>query len=139
MLGQIYARAYGLEIISVRAFNHIGPGQSETFVVPSFCKQVAMIEAKGGTGVMRVGNLEAKRDFTDVRDIARAYRMLAEKGESGAVYNVGSGKSISIGEILDMILSLTEGGITIEKDQSRMRPSDTPIIEDAQAGSRRFR
>jgi len=129
MLGQIYARAYGLEIVIVRAFNHIGPGQADTFVVPSFCKQVAMVEADGDTGNIQVGNLEAKRDFTDVRDIVAAYRLLAEKGESGTIYNIGSGKSHAIYKILDMILKQSTATITIEQDQSRMRPSDTPVIE----------
>ena len=129
MIGQAYARAYGLEIIIVRAFNHIGPGQSDIFVIPSFCKQIAMIEKKKCPPIMQVGNLDAKRDFTDVRDIVRAYRLLAEKGESGSVYNVGSGKARSIREMLDIILTLTNTPITVERDQSRMRPSDTPIIE----------
>ena len=129
MLGEIYAKAYGLEIIIVRAFNHIGPGQTDTFVVPAFCKQVAEIEASGDTGVIRVGNLDAKRDFTDVRDIVGAYRLLAEKGDSGEIYNVGSGSSISISEILELILKQSNANITIEKDQSRIRPSDTPVIE----------
>jgi GDP-4-dehydro-6-deoxy-D-mannose reductase len=129
MMGQIYAMAYGLEVIIVRAFNHIGPGQTDAFVVPAFCKQVAAIEAEGEAGVIQVGNLEAKRDFTDVRDIVRAYRLLIEKGESGMVYNVGSGNSISIGEILDMVIGLSKAKITVKQDPARMRPSDTPIIE----------
>jgi len=128
LLGQIYARAYGLEIIIIRAFNHIGPGQTDTFVVPSFCRQVAEIEAEGSAGIIKVGNLEAKRDFTDVRDIVKAYRLLAERGESGVIYNVGSGRSISIRDILDMIIEQS-GAIKIENDQARMRPSDTPVIE----------
>jgi len=129
MLGQIYAKAYGLEIIIARAFSHIGQGQTDSFVVPAFCKQVAEIEAKGDTGTIRVGNLESKRDFTDVRDIVRAYRLLAEKGISGEIYNIGSGKSIAINEILDLILKQSKATITVEKDQSRMRPSDTPVVE----------
>jgi len=129
MLGQIYARAYGLEIIIVRAFNHIGPGQTDTFVVPSFCKQVAEIEASGGTGTIKVGNLDAKRDFTDVRDIVRAYRLLIENGSSGEIYNVGRGEAIAISGILDKIIKLSDADITIEKDPERMRPSDVPVIE----------
>ena len=129
MLGQIYARAYGLEIIIIRAFNHAGPGQSDAFVVSNFCKQVAMVEKGLHAPIIKVGNLEAKRDFTDVRDVVRAYRMLADKGRSGVVYNVGSGKAISIGEILNKILSLSKREITVEQDPSRMRPSDTPVIE----------
>jgi len=128
-LGQIYANSYGIEIIIIRAFTHIGPGQTDAFVVPAFCKQVAEIEAKGDKGIIRVGNLEAKRDFTDVRDIVRAYKMLAEKGKSGEVYNIGSGKSISISEVLDRILEQSKAMITIEQDPARMRPSDTPEFE----------
>lgn len=129
MLGQIYARAYGLEILVVRAFNHIGPGQTEIFALSNFCKQVAMIETGLSEPVIKVGNLEAKRDFTDVRDIVEAYRMLVEKGQSGCVYNVGSGKVISINDALNIILSLSRTEITIEQDPDRMRPSDVPIIQ----------
>ena len=129
MLGQIYARAYGLEIVIVRAFNHAGPGQTDTFVLPEFCKQAAMIEAGLSPPVIKVGNLEVKRDFTDVRDIVRAYRLLAEKGESGSVYNVGSGKAVSIGELLEKILALSNTEIAIEQNPLRMRLSDTPVIE----------
>jgi len=128
MLGQIYARAYGLEIVIIRAFNHIGPGQTDTFVVPGFCKQVAEIEAASDRGIIKVGNLEAKRDFTDVRDIVKAYRLLADKGESGEVYNVGSGTSVAIADILELIIKLSNAKITVEKDPQRMRPSDTPEI-----------
>jgi len=129
MMGQIYARAYGLEVIIVRAFNHIGPGQTDTFVVSSFCKQAAMIEAGLCENVMKVGNLDAERDFTDVRDIVRAYRLLADKGESGVIYNVGSGKAIAISSILDTILKLADAEIKVEQDEARMRPSDVPVIE----------
>ena len=128
-LGQVYARAYGLEVVIVRAFNHIGQGQTDTFVVPGFCKQIADIEAKGDEGVIRVGNLEAKRDITDVRDVVRAYRLLADKGISGEIYNVGSGKAIAIGDILGILIGLSKAKITVEQDPARMRPSDTPVIE----------
>jgi len=128
MLGQIYTRAYGLEIIIVRAFNHLGVGQTDTFVVPGFCKQVAEIEAKGGSGTIRVGNLEAKRDFTDVRDIVKAYRLLAEKGVSGEIYNIGSGTSVAIADILETIIKQSNAKITVEQDPQRMRPSDTPDV-----------
>jgi GDP-4-dehydro-6-deoxy-D-mannose reductase len=128
MLGQVYARAYGLEVIIIRAFNHIGPGQTDTFVVPGFCKQIAEIEAKGNAGIIRVGNLEAKRDFTDVRDIVKAYRLLAIKGESGEIYNIGNGTSVAIAEILEQLINLSTAKITVEQDPARMRPSDTPEI-----------
>jgi len=129
MMGQVYARAYGLEIVIVRAFNHIGTGQTDAFVVPGFCKQIAAIEADGGNGVIRVGNLDAKRDFTDVRDIVKAYRLVIEKGNSGEVYNVGSGKAVAIQEVLDKLLALSKADIKVEQDPARMRPSDTPVIE----------
>ena len=128
MLGQVYAGAYGLDIIIIRAFNHIGPGQSDTFAIPNFCRQVVEIEADGNKGVIKVGNLEAKRDFTDVRDIVRAYRMLAENGKTGEVYNVGSGISVSLADVLDMIVKQSGAEITIEQDPARMRPSDVPDI-----------
>jgi len=128
IFGQIYAEAYGLEVIIIRAFNHIGPGQTDAFVIPAFCKQVAEIEVKGKKGVIRVGNLEAKRDFTDVRDIVRAYRLLAEKGKSGEIYNIGSGVSVSIADVLDKIIGLSKADITIEQDPARLRPSDVPDI-----------
>ncbi len=128
MLGQVYHRAYGMDIISVRAFNHIGAGQQPTFVAADFCRQTAEIEAGRQAPVIRVGNLSAKRDFTDVRDIVRAYCDLIEHGKSGETYNVGSGKAIAISELLDMILSLSDVKIAVECDEARMRPSDIPEI-----------
>ena len=129
LLGQIYARAYGLDVVIVRAFNHAGPGQSDIFVLSNFCKQVAMIEAGQVDPIIKVGNLEAKRDFTDVRDVVKAYKLLIEKGKSGIIYNVGTGKAVSIRALLDKILSLSNASIEVELDANRMRPSDTPIIE----------
>ena len=128
MLGQIYARAYGLEIVIIRAFNHIGRGQTDTFVVPGFCKQIAEIESKNDKGYIKVGNLEVKRDFTDVQDIVKAYHLLAEKGESGEIYNVGSGNSIAIADILEILIKLSNVKIIVEQDPQRMRPSDTPEV-----------
>ncbi len=129
MIGSIYARAYQMDILMVRAFNHIGPGQAPLFVVADFCRQVAEIEAGRREPIMMVGNLSAKRDFTDVRDVVSAYCMLMEKGKSGVTYNVGSGKAIAIQRLLDEILSLSLKEIRVEVDKSRLRPSDVPIIE----------
>ena len=129
MLGSIYSRAYGLHLIMVRAFNHIGPNQAPIFVVSDFCKQVSEIEAGIKPPVMRVGNLQAKRDFTDVRDVVRAYGLLIQKGQAGETYNIGSGHAIAIQELLDKILSLSEKNISVELDTARLRPADIPVIE----------
>lgn len=129
MLGKIYADAYGLQIMMVRAFNHIGPNQAPIFVVADFCKQVAEIEAGKREAVLRVGNLSAKRDFTDVRDVVRAYSMLISKGMAGETYNIGSGKAIAIEDVLKVILENSKADIQVEVDKTRFRPVDVPIIE----------
>ena len=129
MIGQIYSWAYGMEIIMVRAFNHIGPGQSPMFVVADFAKQIAEIEKGLAEPVMRVGNLEAKRDFTDVRDVVRGYRLLIQKGRIGEYYNIGSGRAIRIRDILDKLLSMSDVEIDVVQDSEKMRPVDVPVIE----------
>ena len=129
LLGKIYADAYHLDIMMVRAFNHIGPNQSPIFVVADFCKQVAEIEAGQKEAVMMVGNLSAKRDFTDVRDVVRAYALLMKHGKSGETYNIGSGKAIAIDDILKMILKNSTKAIEVKVDKERLRPVDVPIIE----------
>lgn len=129
MIGEIYARAYKMDIIMVRAFNHSGPGQLPMFVISDFCHQIAETEKCGKLPEMSVGNLSAMRDFTDVRDVVRAYRLLSEKGVSGQTYNVGRGKAVEIQYILDTALSMSETEITVKRDPSRMRASDIPIIE----------
>jgi len=129
LLGQTYARAYKLEIIMVRAFNHTGPGQLDTFAVSNFCKQITEIEVGLRNPVIKVGNLSSRRDFTDVRDIVKAYALLIQKGKAGEAYNVGSGKAIAMQEILDMALSLAKTNIIVEQDPVLMRVSDTPVIQ----------
>ncbi len=129
MLGEIYARAYKMDIIMVRAFNHSGPRQAPMFVISDFCRQIAVIEKGESPAEMMVGNLSAKRDFTDVRDVVRAYRLLAEKGVSGRVYNVGRGKAVEIQFILDTALGFSKLPIKVRKDPARMRASDIPLIE----------
>ena len=129
MIGSIYAKAYHLDIMMVRAFNHVGPNQAPMFVVADFCKQVADIEAGLQEPVIRVGNLSAKREFTDVRDVVRAYALLVQKGEPGETYNVGSGHAVAIQDILDQILALSEKEIQVEVDPKKLRPVDVPIIE----------
>ncbi len=127
-LGLQYHLSYGLDVIRARPFNHIGPRQSPSFVVASFAKQIAEIEKGKKDPKIKVGNLEAKRDFTDVRDMVKAYLKLIEKGESGEVYNIGSGKSHKISEILSSLLSLSDVQIETEVDQSLFRPGDIPDI-----------
>lgn len=129
MIGSIYAQAYDMELMMVRAFNHIGPTQAPMFVVADFCKQVAEIEQGIKQPVMYVGNLEAKRDFTDVRDVVRAYALLVQKGIAGETYNVGSGHAIAIKDILDKIISLSQCDINVKIDENKLRPVDVPIIE----------
>lgn len=129
MIGELYFKAYGMDIISVRAFNHIGPGQLPQFVAADFCRQAAEIVCGKREPVIRVGNLGAKRDFTDVRDIVRAYALLAEKGRSGETYNVGSGHAVSIQSLLDRIIRLSGVPIRVEIDKERFRPVDVPFIE----------
>lgn len=129
MIGNIYAQAYDMELMMVRAFNHIGPTQAPMFVVADFCKQAAEIEKGYRKPVISVGNLEAKRDFTDVRDVVRAYVMLAEKGMAGETYNVGSGHAVSIRKMLELVISLSGQDIKVEIDPNKLRPVDVPIIE----------
>ena len=129
MIGNIYFRAYDMELMMVRAFNHIGPGQASMFVVSDFCRQVAEIEKGMREPVMKVGNLAAKRDFTDVRDVVRAYVKLIVMGEAGETYNVGCGRARRIQDILDLIVSKSQARIRVEIDPNKLRPVDVPIIE----------
>jgi GDP-4-dehydro-6-deoxy-D-mannose reductase len=127
-LGRQYFLAYGLKTIRVRPFNHVGPRQSPSFVVAAFAQKIAEIEKGKREPVLPVGNLEAKRDFTDVRDVIRAYDLLIDKGEVGNVYNIGSGISHKISEVLDMLLSLAKVKIEIKSDRSLFRPIDDPDL-----------
>ena len=129
MISRIYVRAYDMNIVMVRAFNHSGPAQSDIFVISDFCRQIAEIEKGMRPPEIRVGNLSAMRDFTDVRDVVRAYRLLAEKGTRGRVYNIGRGRAVKIQYILDTALSFSDTEISVTNDPARMRASDTPLIE----------
>ena len=122
---QLYKERYGLEICFVRSFNHTGIGQKDSFVLPSFCKQVAEIEKTGKSGKIKVGNLEVKRDFSHVKDIVRAYRMIVESNNNcNFVYNVGSGTAYSLKDMLDYVINLSSKKIEIEIDPERFRPTD---------------
>lgn len=127
MAGRL-AVARGLDVVILRPFNHIGPGQSDDFVSAAFAHQVARIEAGLQDPVMRVGNLEAQRDFSHVRDTVAAYLAAAERGRTGEAYNVTSGRAVAIRELLDVLLSLTDVDVRVENDPARMRASDVPVF-----------
>lgn len=129
MLGLQYFLSHDLPIIRARPFNHIGPGQNPRFVAPAFASQIAKIEAGKQAPVIEVGDLTAKRDFTDVRDIVFAYRLLVERGVAGEAYNIASGNAISIQHLLDTLLSFANIEITVRVDPARLRPSAVPILE----------
>ena len=125
------ASARGLACIRLRPFNHSGPGQTEDFVVPAFAAQIARIEAGLAKPVMRVGNLDAARDFVDVRDVCDAYALALARGEAvppGTAINVASGVARRIGDILEALLSLARVPIRVQPDPARMRPSEVPVV-----------
>lgn len=128
MFGEEYVRAYGLKIVLLRAFNHIGPRQDTGFVTSDFARQVALIEAGQKPPIIEVGDLSAVRDFTDVRDIVAAYRLAGEHGTAGEAYNICSKKGVSIREILEGFLSLTKVKIEIRQDPAKMRPTEVPVL-----------
>ena len=128
LLGWQYFKSYGMKIVRTRGFNHTGPRRGNVFICSNFAKQIVEIEKKKREPIMHVGNLEAKRDFTDVRDMVFAYWLSLEKGELGEVYNLGRGKTYSIQEILDMLLAISGAVVKIEVDQDRLRPSDVPVL-----------
>jgi len=123
-----YAKAYQMDIIHTRTFNHIGPGQRLGFVTQDFAKQIVDIEKRLKEPVLRVGNLEAIRDFTDVRDIVRAYVALLQKGKRAEVYNVCSGQGVTIKNLLDHMLVMSKVSIRVEVDTAKLRPSDVPVL-----------
>jgi len=129
MLGFQYFESHQFPVIRTRAFNHFGPGQSENFVAPAFGMQIARIEQGRQEPVLRVGNLSDRRDFTDVRDIVRAYVLLLEKGQAGQAYNVASGQAHSIQYLLDTLLSYTNVKIDVQVDQARLRPGRIPVLQ----------
>jgi GDP-4-dehydro-6-deoxy-D-mannose reductase len=128
LAGARAARYDGIEVVLARAFNHIGPRQDPSFFSSSVARQIAMIEAGRAEPVIVVGNLEAKRDFTDVRDTVRAYQALAKRGRPGQVYNVCSGRAYAVRELLDRMLALARGPIAVKTDPARLRAHDTPLL-----------
>ena len=128
-LSYFYFKSYGLNIVRVRSFNHIGPRQSPEFVCSNFSKQIVEIEKGMKEPVIMVGNLEAKRDFTDVKDMVRAYWLAIQKTEAGEVYNICSERTVQIKELLNKLLRLSSKKIEVTEDPKRMRPSDNTILQ----------
>lgn len=123
-----YHEVFGMPTIRLRLFNHTGPGRPSNFVSSDFARQIAEIEAGIRPPVMRVGDLSVARDFSDVRDVARAWRLAADSGEPGEAYNVCSGRATRIGELLEILLDLSEVKIGVEVDPERLRPGEIPVI-----------
>jgi GDP-4-dehydro-6-deoxy-D-mannose reductase len=123
-----YPRAYGMRVIRLRLFNHTGPRHPEQFVASSFARQIARIERGLQEPVLEVGNLDARRDFVDVRDVARAYRLAARREVSGDVFNVCSGHAVSVRHILDLLVALARCEVAVHPDPERMRPADIPLL-----------
>ncbi len=128
MLAFQYFKSFNTHIVRVRPFNHIGPRQSDEFVSSSFAKQIVEIEKGLKNPIINVGNLEAKRDFTDVRDMVKAYWLAIQKGEPGDIYNICSGKAISIKGLLEKLLSMSNKEIRVEQDLKKLRPVDVPLL-----------
>lgn len=128
MLGYQYFKSYGLRVFRTRTFNFTGPRRGEVFVCSTFAKQIAEIEAGLKEPVIYVGNLDAQRDFTDVRDVARAHWLAVQHCQPGEAYNIGSGAARTIRSVLELLLSMTDAEIEIRQDPARMRPSDVPIL-----------
>ena len=127
-LGYQYFQSFGLKAIRTRGFNHTGPRRGDVFVTSNFAKQVASIEAGLQEPVIRVGNLDAIRDFTDVRDMVRAYWLAVERGRPGEVYNIATGQGIRVREVLDRLIALSGVDVKVEIDPARLRPSDVEIL-----------
>lgn len=127
-LGYQYFKSYGLKIVRTRAFNHTGPRRGEVFVTSTFARQLIEIEHGYREPVLHVGNLNAVRDFSDVRDVVRAYAFALEKGTPGEVYNIASGEGVKIRDLLDRLVALAKVNIKIEQDPDRMRPSDVELL-----------
>jgi GDP-4-dehydro-6-deoxy-D-mannose reductase len=128
MLAYQYYKSYNMDIIRIRSFNLTGPGRSANYALSSFARQIADIERGGNLNTIFVGNLNVKRDYTDVRDAMKGYYQIALKAKSGTVYNLCSGKAYSLKELLDILVSYSTNDINIEIDKKRFRPSDLPIM-----------
>lgn len=127
-LGYQYFQSYGMKIIRTRAFNHEGAGRPKEYMPSGFAYQIAMIEKGKMEPIIKHGNLEARRDITDVRDVAVAYRLAVEKGLAGEVYNIGSGQAYSVKEIIQKLVNMANVKVELQQDPNRLRPSDVPLL-----------
>lgn len=127
-IARMYYESFGVHAVVTRAFMHIGPGQPPSFATADWARQIALAEIGQGEPVVRTGNLEGKREFGDVRDVVRAYRLALEKGEPGAAYNVATGKAYLLRDVLDMLIGMSTVEITTETDPQKLRPVDFPVL-----------
>ncbi len=127
MLALQFAGSYALDVVIARPFNHIGPAQTDRFAISSFARQIVAIE-RGRQAALRVGNLDAARDFTDVRDIVRAYDLLLTRGRTKTAYNIGRGCAVTLHTAVEMLRGMAQTTIAVETDPARLRPSDVPIM-----------
>jgi GDP-4-dehydro-6-deoxy-D-mannose reductase len=125
LLGEQYARTFGLDVVRVRSFPHTGPGQAEPYLFPSVARRIAEAEAGQGPSTVTVGNIDVVRDLLDVRDVARAYLLLMERGRTGEAYNVCGGRGRILRENLEELCGLARVPVRLEVDRSRRRPADT--------------
>jgi GDP-4-dehydro-6-deoxy-D-mannose reductase len=128
MLAHYYARHFGVWVVRARPFNHTGPGQSPAFVCSGLARQVAALERQRAAPRLKVGNLQARRDFCDVRDVVRAYWLLLEKGRKGEAYNVCSGRHFSIGEIIQLLRPLSSQAFRVVVERTRLRPGEAHVL-----------
>jgi len=128
LLGYQYFKSYGLKAVRTRGFNHTGPRRGDVFVTSNFARQVARIELGLNEPVIRVGNLDAVRDFTDVRDMVRGYWLAVTKARPGEVYNIATGDGLTIRELLDKLVAMAQVEVRVETDPDRLRPSDVEIL-----------
>lgn len=129
LLGYQYFESYGLRVVRTRAFNHTGPRRGVVFATSNFARQIAEIEAGKREPVIKVGNLSAKRDFCDVRDVVRAYHLVCARGTPGEVYNICSGRAVTIEEMLNMLIEEARVKVKVEVDPERLRPSDVMVLQ----------
>ena len=121
------ARLEGLDVVVVRPFPHTGPGQDERFAIGSWTRQIARLETRGG-GALTVGNLSVERDITDVRDVARAYRLLLDPDVPAGTYNIASGRAVTMQRVVELLVAMAQSSVVVEHDAARMRPADIPVL-----------